>query len=61
MKKSILTIGHALKKDEQKQINGGFGSSGCLGITDEVECDNTFGCNWAGCYCASHKPHIPPC
>ena len=61
MKKSILNIGKALDKTEQKQINGGFGFSNCFDIPDQNSCDYTLGCNWYGCYCGPTYPHTAPC
>lgn len=45
MKKSILNLGKAINKTEQKAINGGFGPTVCSG--DFIN-HNTGDC---GCYC----------
>jgi hypothetical protein len=60
MKKSILNLGKALQRKEQKQINGGTNTN-CLSIDNEFECNNTRTCQWSGCYCAPNYPHLAPC
>lgn len=50
MKKSILTIGKELRKQETKNIIGGYGDS-CSSITKYFDCLGTTGCAWSGgCY-----------
>ena len=45
MKKSILNIGNALNKAEQKSINGGSPAY-CRAITNGIVCDADPACFW---------------
>lgn len=56
MKKTIISIGKVLKKEEQKQINGGGSKSGKC-IDEHYYClDGSV--IWVG---PCHWPHIVPC
>jgi hypothetical protein len=71
MKKSILNVGRALNKSEQKSINGGLGFyHSCDNVNDQHICEQREECIWIpdlvgnGGYCNLRRnediPHIDP-
>ena len=60
MKKSILNLGSALHRAEQKQINGGYnGSCPTLGEWCNVR-NGTHCCPGSGLYCHPYTAHSIP-
>lgn len=60
MKKSILSIGKALNRVEQKEVSGGFGVffDSCSSITVRFQCTRSPECAWGGSSCYTKTPHI---
>lgn len=66
MKKSILNLGKALKKAEQKEVKGGLGFfHACDNVNIKSICDSREDCIWepspiSGGYCNSRRNETIP-